>query len=147
MSDNSKPTQNGSVSFEQWLGKAERLDTGATYGPWQAISTGDKGNTFIEAAYVDVLNHDEMGHGHLRHEYAWMTKEDADWIAWSRTALPQAVAALRAVADLHQPDDGGHCTECIIGHDGDSFTAGAPVHDAWPCATITAIQDTLGDHQ
>ena len=141
MSDNSKPTQNGSVSFEQWLGKAERLDAGATYGPWRAISTGDKGNTFIEAAYVDVLNHDEMGHGHLRHEYAWMTKEDADWIAWSRTALPAAVAALRAVADLHQPDacwadrlDCGACSsydECV----------------QWPCPTIQAVQDTLGDHQ
>ena len=139
MSDNSKPTQNGSVSFEQWLGRAERLDAGATYGPWQAISTGDKGNTFIEAEYVDVLNHGEMGHGHLRHEYAWMTKEDADWIAWSRTALPQAVAALRAVADLHQPDtcwmdrlDCGACSsydECV----------------QWPCPTITAITEALGE--
>ena len=54
-------------------------------------------------------------------------------------------AALRAVTDLHQPDDGGHCTECIIGHDGDSFTAGAPVHDAWPCPTITAITEALGE--
>ena len=141
MSDNPKPTHNGSVSFEQWLGKAERLDAGATYGPWQAISAGYKGNTFIEAEYVDVLNHDEMGHGHLRHEYAWMTKEDADWIAWSRTALPAAVAALRAVADLHQPDvcwidrlDCGACSsydECV----------------QWPCPTVTAIQDALGGHQ
>ena len=139
MSDNSKPTQNDALSFEQWLGKAERLDAGVTYGPWRAISTGDKGNTFIEAAYVDVLNHDEMGHGHLRHEYAWMTKEDADWIAWSRTALPAAVAALRAVADLHQPDacwadrlDCGACSsydECV----------------QWPCPTITAVTEALGE--
>ena len=147
MSDNSKPTQNDALSFEQWLDKAERLDMGATYGPWQATSTGDKGGTFIEAEHVDVLNYGEAGHGHLRSEYAWMTEEDAEWIAWSRSALPAAVAALRAVADLHQPDDGGHCTECLIGHDCDSFTAGNPVYDAWPCATITAIQDTLGDHQ
>ena len=139
MSDNSKPTQNAALSFEQWLGKAERLDAGATYGPWQAISTGDKGNTFIEAEHVDVLNHDEMGHGHLRSEYAWMTKEDADWIAWSRTALPAAVAALSAVVDLHQPDacwmdrlDCGACSsydECV----------------QWPCPTVTAINEALGE--
>lgn len=145
MSDNSKPTQNAALSFEQWLDKTERLDAGATYGPWRAISTGDKGNTFIEAEYVDVLNHDEMGHGHLRHEYAWMTKEDADWIAWSRTALPAAVAALRAVADLHQPRS--TVTRSASGHLVD--TPG-PCKDCdwdWPCPTIAAIQDTLGDHQ
>ena len=139
MSDNSKPTQNPALSFEQRLDKTERLDAGATYGPWRAISTGDKGNTFIEAEYVDVLNHGEMGHGHLRHEYAWMTKEDAEWIAHARTALPAAVAALRAVADLHQPDacwmdrlDCGACSsydECV----------------QWPCPTITAITEALGE--
>ena len=140
MSDNSKPTQNDALSFEQWLGKAERLDMGATYGPWRAISTGDRGNTFIEAEHVDVLNHDETGHGHLRHEYAWMTKEDADWIVWSRTALPAAVAALRAVTDLHVPITFANgdvvCEECddLGGGDGD-----------WPCPTIQAIQDTLGE--
>ena len=143
MSDNSKPTQNAALSFEQWLGKAERLDAGATYGPWQAISTGYKGNTFIEAEYVDVLNHDEMGHGHLRSEYAWMTKEDADWIAWSRTALPQAVAALRAVVELHRPRN--KVTRSASGHLVD--TPG-PCKDCdwdWPCPTIAAIQDALGE--
>ena len=142
MSDNSKPTQNSVLSFEQWLGKAERLDAGATYGPWRAISAGDKGNTLIEAEYVDVLNHDEMGHGHLRHEYAWMTKEDADWIAWSRTALPQAVAALRATLDMHakivtnQHIDGptAVCEQCSE----DRMFA------IWPCPTVAAITEALG---
>ena len=145
MSDNSKPTQNGSVSFEQWLGKAERLDGAATPGPWETVEdTARRGH--IKAPVDDpeegaFVTHCEECMGYV------LSAANAEWIAHARTALPAAVAVLRAVADLHQPDDGGHCTECIIGHDGDSFTAGAPVHDAWPCATITAIQDTLGDHQ
>ena len=141
MSDNSKPTQNGSVSFEQWLGKAERLDMGATYGPWRATSAGDKGNTFIEAEYVDVLNHGEMGHGHLRHEYAWMTKEDADWIAWSRTALPAAVAALRAGADLHQPRN--KVTQSASGHLVDTPGPCTACDWDWPCPTMQAMTGAL----
>ena len=53
-------------------------------------------------------------------------------------------AALRAVIELHTPDDSGHCAECIIGHDGDSFAAGALVRGAWPCPTITAITNAIG---
>ena len=142
MSDNSKPTQNDALSFEQWLDKAERLDMGATYGPWQATSTGDKGSTFIEAEHVDVLNHGEAGHGHLRSDYAWMTEEDAEWIAWSRTALPAAVAALRATLDMHakivtdQHIDGptAVCEQCSE----DRMFA------IWPCPTVAAITEALG---
>ena len=127
-----------------WLDHTQKLDQAATPGPWVWSEpdpewTGD---------YYGVWERDEdmppVAATHAPGEYG---KADAEWIAHARTALPAAVAALRAVADLHQPDDGGHCTECLIGHDGDSFTAGNPVYDAWPCATITAIQDTLGDHQ
>ena len=143
MSDNSKPTQNGSVSFEQWLGKAERLDAGATYGPWRAISTGDKGNTFIEAEHVDVLNYGEAGHGHLRHEYAWMTKEDADWIAWSRTALPAAVAALKSVLDMHvkvvtDRHVAGPTAVCEPCSEDRMFAV-------WPCPTVATITEALGE--
>ena len=147
MSDNSKPTQNDALSFEltDWLGTTQRLDGAATPGPWETVE--DAGRRGHITAPVDdpeegaFVTHCEECMGYV------LNAANAEWIAHARTALPAAVAALRAVADLHQPDDNGHCTECLIGHDGDSFTAGAPVHDAWPCATITAIQDTLGDHQ
>ena len=139
MSGNSKPTQNDALSFEQRLDKAERLDRGAFGGPWAwGLDSADRIIMTTHGAVPFTLIEGDDFRG---------ATEEAEWIAHARTALPAAVAALRAVADLHQPDDGGHCTECLIGHDGDSFTAGNPVYDAWPCATITAIQDTLGDHQ
>ena len=139
MSDNSKPTQNPALSFEQRLDKAERLDRGAFGGPWAwGLDSADRIIMTTHGAVPFTLIEGDDFRG---------ATEEAEWIAHARTALPAAVAALRAVADLHQPDDGGHCTECLIGHDCDSFTAGNPVYDAWPCATITAIQDTLGDHQ
>ena len=141
MSDNSKPTQNDALSFEQWLDKAERLDMGATYGPWQATSTGDKGGTFIEAEHVDVLNYGEAGHGHLRSEYAWMTEEDAEWIAWSRSALPAAVAALRAVADLHQPRN--KVTRSASGHLVDTPGPCADCGWDWPCPTTVGVTRSL----
>ena len=138
MSDNSKPTQNGSLSFEltDWLDHTQKLDQAATPGPWVWSEpdpewTGD---------YYGVWERDEdmppVAATHAPGEYG---KADAEWIAHARTALPAAVAALRAVADLHQPDacwadrlDCGACSsydECV----------------QWPCPTITAIQDTLGE--
>ena len=87
MSDNSKPTQNAALSFEQWLGKAERLDGAATPGPWV-----EDGSLIGPRPGASVAQ-------------AWGVRWKADgaFIAHARTALPAAVAALRAVADLHQP--------------------------------------------
>ena len=138
MSDNSKPTQNGSLSFEltDWLDHTQKLDQAATPGPWVWSEpdpewTGD---------YYGVWERDEdmppVAATHAPGEYG---KADAEWIAHARTALPAAVAALRAVADLHQPDacwidrlDCGACSsydECV----------------QWPCPTITAVTEALGE--
>ena len=96
----------------------------------------------------------EKAHDHIgklcTQEHQWtMTvpprDDDSDVLLTEAVAVGEkAATALRAVSDLHQPDDGGHCTECIIGHDGDSLTAGAPVHDAWPCPTVQAIANAIG---
>ena len=139
MSGNSKPTQNGSVSFEltDWLDTTQRLDGAATPGPWETVEdTGRRGHI---AAPVDdpeegkFVTHCEECMGYV------LNAANAEWIAHARTALPAAVAALRAVADLHQPDtcwmdrlDCGACSsydECV----------------QWPCPTITAITEALGE--
>ena len=143
MSDNSKPTHNGSVSFEQWLGKAERLDGAAAPGPWETPEdTARRGH--IKAPVDDpeegaFVTHCEECIGYV------LNAANAEWIAHARTALPAAVAALRALADLHQPRS--TVTRSASGHLVD--TPG-PCKDCdwdWPCPTIAAIQDTLGDHQ
>ena len=123
MSDNSKPTQNGSVSFEQWLDRAQAITEEATPGPW--VEDGSLIGPRPGASVAQVWG------------VRW--KADSAFIAHARAALPQAVAALRAVVDLHQPDvcwidrlDCGACSsydECV----------------QWPCPTVAAITEALGE--
>ena|SRR5690606_11622165 len=127
MGDNSKPTQNPALSFEltDWLDTTERLAGQATLGPW--VEDGSLIGPRPGASVAQVWG------------VRW--KADGAFIAHARTALPQAVAALRAVLDLHAPDrEWGH----ICGHCTDFDTYGSEWID-YPCPTITAIQDTLGE--
>lgn len=55
----------------------------------------------------------------------------ADWIADARTRLPQALAALQTIHDLHQPVEFvGHSTTWL------RCTQGCPT---WPCPTRQAL--------
>ena len=138
MSDNSKPTQNPALSFEltDWLDTTQRLDGAATEGPWavkagEVVARGDESPWPLHIAYATAT-------GDVSFQ-----PEDAEFIAHARTALPQAVAALRAVSDLHQPRN--RVTQSASGYLVD--TPG-PCKDCdwdWDCPTIAAIQDTLGE--
>ena len=75
-----------------------------------------------------------------------MRGADAAFIADARTRLPQALAALQAVLDMHAPIDalnmryrGGRvqqvCTGC--GTDDGNW-------NRWPCPTVRAITDAIG---
>ena len=138
MSDNSKPTQNGSVSFEQWLGKAERLDEAATPGPWETPEdTARRGH--ITAPVDDpeegkFVTHCEECEGHV------LNAANAEWIAHARTALPASVAALRAVLDLHAPFRAGR-PFCGVCAEADDTAYPLP----WPCPTVAAITEALGE--
>ena len=143
MSDNSKPTQNDALNFEltDWLDTTQRLDGAATPGPWEVleytnhIKAGDGAPVADpEDAYVTWCQECE---GYV------LNAANAEWIAHARTALPAAVAALQAVTDLHQPrnssttsaschlvDAPGSCTACEWD---------------WPCPTVTAINEALGE--
>ena len=125
-----------------WLDRAHTLDQNATPGPWVWSGpdpewTGD---------YYGVWERDEdmppVAATHAPGEYG---KADAEWIAHARTALPAAVAALRALADLHQPRN--RVTHSASGHLVDTPGPCTACDWDWPCPTIAAIQDTLGDHQ
>ena len=67
---------------------------------------------------------------------------DAEFIAHARTDVPDMAAALRAVLELHKEDGHGwgpgesFCTECQQGY-------GLLV--PYPCPTVTAIRQHLGD--
>ena len=138
MTDNSKPTQNAALSFEQWLGKAERLDGAATPGPWETVEDARR-RGHITAPLDDpeegaFVTHCEECEGYV------LNAANAEWIAHARTALPQAVAALKVVLALHSPerDEETGIDVCM----GCSTYGDAARH---PCPTITAIQDTLGE--
>ena len=136
MSDNSKPTQNGSVSFEQWLEKAERLDGAATEGPW-AVKAGEVVARVDESPWPPQIAY-ATATGDVSFQ-----PEDAEFIAWSRTALPAAVAALRAVADIHQPRN--KVTRSASGHLVDTPGPCTACDWDWPCPTITATTEALGE--
>ena len=141
MSDNSKPTQNDALSFEltDWLDTTQRLDGAATPGPWETVEdAGRRGH--ITAPVYDpeegaFVTHCEECMGYV------LNAANAEWISHARTALPAAVAALRAVLDLHAPDrEWGH----ICGHCTDFDTYGSEWID-YPCPTVKAITEALGE--
>ena len=122
------------------LNEIEARANAATEGPWEADwrftgwdisgNVDDDGLPALIASEVD--------------------SEDAEFIAHARTDVPDMAAALRAVLEIHQDggesqgylDDGHYgdiphcCTEC-----GSLGECGVP----WPCATVTAIRQHLGD--
>ena len=141
----SKPTQNGSLSFEltDWLDTTQRLDVAATPGPWETVEdTARRGHITApvddpeEGAFV---THCEECMGYV------LSAANAEWIAHARTALPQAVAALQAVIELHQPRSA--VTRSASGHLVDTPGPCTACDWDWDCPTIAAIQDALGDHQ
>ena len=142
MSDNSKPTHNGSVSFEQWLGKAERLDGAATPGPWHATEPEDwHGDTGYEPQSAVVASGSPLTWDD--HSGEVFKPADAEWIAHARTALPAAAAALQAVLDLHvkvvtDRHVAGPTAVCEPCSEDRMFAE-------WPCPTVATITEALGE--
>lgn len=54
-----------------------------------------------------------------------------------RVADEDAPAALRAVLELHQPDEWGQCSSCV--------DDGLPI--PYPCPTVEAVRETIGAKQ
>ena len=117
------------------LNKIEARANAATEGPWEA-----------HGSLITSLTAGPGG------EVAEASGQDTEFIAHTRTDVPDMAAALRAVLEVHQDggesqgylDDGSYgdmphcCTEC-----GSLGEYGVP----WPCATVTAIRQHLGDDQ
>lgn len=118
------------------LNEIEARANAATEGPWEAS--------------MDRVEH--AGDSEYAVAYDVAREEDAEFIAAARTDVPDMAAALRAVLEIHQDggesqgylDDGSYgdiphcCTEC-----GSLGEYGVP----WPCATVTAIRQHIGDDQ
>lgn len=107
-----------------WLDEAEQRAAKATPGPWklwsmQVLADLDgTGNVDTAVPVADTFYRDDH----------WLPRTfDADFIASARTDFPRAVAALRAVLDLHPPNRDYGSVWC--------FGCDRP----WPCPTVAAI--------
>ncbi len=111
---------------EAWLNTAEAKTAAAWSGTWiWELDDADRVTLHADGQVpFDLIRNDEFRG----------STEDIDCIAYSRTAFPQAVAALQAVLDLHRKvaADYPYC-----GHDG----------EAWPCPSRQAITEKLGSHE
>ena len=127
------------------LDEIEARANAATPGPWEwegeAKAEWEEGaNSLVPSRRPDdpVL----YGYGYDASGIEVKTPADAEFIAHSRTDVPDMAAALRAVLKLHKEDGHGwgpgesFCTECQQGY-------GLLV--PYPCPTVTAIRRHLGD--
>ena len=132
------------------LNEIEARANAATEGPWAPWKDQDgakhmQGLLMVGNAdavipegemWVEDVDINPVAHTYL--------PEDREFIAHVRTDVPALVAALRAVLKLHKEDGHGwgrgesFCTECQQGY-------GLLV--PYPCPTVTAIRQHLGDEQ
>ena len=127
------------------LDEIEARANAATEGPWEwegeAKAEWEIGaNSLVPSRRPDdpVL----YGYGYDASGIEVKTPADAEFIAHARTDVPDMAAALRAVLKLHKEDGHGwgpgesFCTECQQGY-------GLLV--PYPCPTVTAIRQHIGD--
>jgi hypothetical protein len=91
------------MTTAEFLARAHEVTDAATPGPWVARPSTDglpsDGPTLIRI-YADVMDGEPNMVADL--EYDAIGGPDAEFIAASRTLLPQAVAAIEAVQALHE---------------------------------------------
>ena len=122
------------------LNEIEARANAATKGPWHPENDPDefpqvlgpirKGDRIVVQSWIAP----EVSSG-----------EDAEFIAHARTDVPDMAAALRSVLELHAPDytypDCPKCSECPDL----ASTEARRVAVTWPCPTVEAIRQHLGD--
>ena len=109
-----------------WLDESQRLADQATDGPW-FTSPFEHDPVWCDVVTGGVDEHEDDLPPLIEAD----NRKNAEFIAGSRTRFPQAVAALRAVVELHRPmrDYGG--TVC------------ATCEEPYPCLTIEEVEAAL----
>ena len=108
----------------EWLDESQQLADQATEGPWIAEFSGEQGDCVIP--HDAQSTREAVAVCRLSYRGA-----DARLIAESRTRFPQAVAALRAVVEVHRPARGYWGTECV------------ECEQEYPCLTIEEVEAAL----
>ena len=122
------------------LNEIEARANAATEGPWEA------GCNDRHVLYVTTDNEEfcQTYGPELYDSQGFFSDDDTEFIAHARTDVPEMAAALRAVLELHRkrerplvdvhgtPIPWDYCEVC---------------DEDWPCATVTAIRQHIGEDQ
>ena len=123
------------------LNEIEARANAATPGPWEA------GCNDRHMHYVTTENEEfcQTYGPELYDSQGFFSDDDTAFIAHARTDVPALVAALKKVLELHIPDytypDCPKCAECSDL----ASTEARRVAVTWPCPTVDAIRQHLGD--
>lgn len=129
------------------LDEIEARTRAATEGPWEVeFYWDDTAGYEVEAITAGgtkgVIAPPWNSQGDVGIE---VTTADAEFIAHARQDVPALVAALRAVLEMHKPDytypECPKCTECsdLASTEDRKFAV------LWPCPTVEAIRQHLGE--
>ena len=130
------------TDIQDWLDEGKALADQATQGPWEAEESSDGwteiyGRDPIEPITPTVATTERGG------------DTEAAFIADARTRLPQALAAIQAVMEIHKPFQADHYYNGMDGEslhrfvlrcDGCEKSGGI---EDYPCPTVQAIQTEL----
>lgn len=123
--------------IKEWLDRTQAIAEKATGGAWEWVpSITTQARHRPAKVSTLVWDGDDAVEASLPHSTA-----DAEFIAHARTALPQAVAVLRAVTDLHRPRN--RVTQSASGHLVDTPGPCTACDRDWPCPTVQAIQQHI----
>ena len=154
------------------LDEIEARANAATEGPWEvgdryhcvAADTCDCRQDY--GPLIDTYQHPEWGtmHVHRTDEPWWhdgvlyrpaggspgevcrdTASADAEFIAHARTDVPALVAALRAVLELHAPTPSDIYPHDVCHHPHCTDPTDQMEQSPWPCPTVTAIRQHLGE--
>ena len=130
------------------LDEIEARTTAATEGPWEwegeAKAEWELGaNSLVPSRRPDdpVL----YGYGYDASGIEVENPADAEFIAHARTDVPALVAALRAVLELHAPTPSDIYPNDVCHHPHCTDPTDQMEQSHWPCPTVTAIRQHLGE--
>ena len=131
------------MKLTELLDQIDRLDQQATKGPWESRQLP-----------VPVLGHTATLHAENSEGETWTTEfppeigshvhgDDAAFTSLARTALPQLAKALEAVMEIHQKTEHQRAYGFPRADKWEHYCM--EDNQSWPCPTVQAITDALGD--
>ena len=121
------------------LNEIEARTNAATEGPWEHEPPPGPG----EDPMRPICVYPKEDGGTLA--YVQPLEADAEFIAHSRTDVPDMAAALRAVLELHAPTPSDIYPHEVCHHPHCTDPTDQMEQSPWPCPTVAAIRRHLGD--